>query len=264
MSLRYPVSASYGLLLAASATLLGGCAVYAPTVPATPVLEKNQVEASVSLRMLVAPEATLAWAPTSHLLVVGEGAVQGSNGSYTTQGQTINYKDYHRQGGLGLGYYRAPTATSPAYLAVVGGVGFASTRLHAEDLEVASPWLPFPFPVYAGEYQANYRRYYGQVYAAWPRPERRVMAGVSLRGTLVDYSRLTLNDSTFSPTNRVFLEPTAFVRFGRGPLKLQLTGGFSLPLTGNGNDPSNKRTAPTSFLFSGGLVFRPDLLKKRQ
>ncbi|MDO7877269.1 hypothetical protein Q5H93_21165 [Hymenobacter sp. ASUV-10] len=263
MPSRYPKGFYRFSGLVASVGLLGGCAVYAPTVPATPVLEKGQVEASLSLRMLIAPEATVAWAPTSHLLVVGEGAMQGSDGSYTTQGQTITYKDYHRQGGLGLGYYRAPTATSAAYLAAVGGVGFASTRLHAEDVEVASPWLPFPFPVYAGEYQASYRRYYGQVYAAWPHPERRVMAGVSLRGTVVDYSSLTLNDSSFTATNRAFLEPSAFVRFGRGPLKFQLTGGFSLPLTGNRNDPSDKRTAPTSFLFSGGLVFRPDLLKKR-
>lgn len=258
-----PLFATRPVMLAASTLLLSGCAIYAPTVPATPVLEKNQVEASVSLRMLIAPEATLAWAPTDHLLVVGEGAVQSSTGSYTTQGQTINYKDYHRQGGFGLCYYRAPTATSAAYLAAVGGVGFASTRLHAEDIEVASPWLPFPFPVYAGEYKASYRRYYGQLYAAWPHPGRRVMAGVSLRGTVVDYSQLTLNDSTFAPTNRVFLEPSAFVRFGRGPVRFQLTGGFSLPFTADRDDPSDKRTAPTSFLFSAGLVFRPDLLKKQ-
>ena len=250
------------VLLAGVALLLGSCAVYAPTIPATPLLEKKQVEVVASLRSLVAFDGSVAWAPTTHLLVVGEAAALQNNGSYSDQSVDLTYTDYHRQGGLGLGYYQAPTATRPAYWAAVGGVGFASTSLHAVD--VGPPGFLFiPATEYRGHYQAQYRRYYGQLYAAWPRPQG-LTCGASLRGTVADYTSLTLEGQPIAPVNRVFLEPTFFMRFGQRALRGQVTAGLSLPLSDDRNNPTAKRTAPLSYLFSIGLVIRPDLLLKKQ
>jgi hypothetical protein len=250
-------------LLAAGALLLGGCAIYSPTIPATPLLEKGQVEASVGLRLFAA-EATAAWAPTNHLLVVAEGALRDGQASTTNgQGQTSSYQDYHHQGGVGLGYYHAPTPSAPAYVAVVGGVGFASTRLRADDDELTADWLPQPAPS-TGNYQARYRRYYGQVYIAWPAPQRRVTGGASLRCSALDYTQLTLVGVPFAPASRVFVEPTGFVRFGRGPIRFQLTAGLSLPVSSDQHRATDKRTSTGSVLLGGALVLRPDLFLKQR
>ncbi|MEJ7660402.1 MAG: hypothetical protein WKG07_12690 [Hymenobacter sp.] len=101
--------------------LLSSCAVYAPTVPATPLLTRGQGQLTASLRGINALEAGAAWAPTSHLLLTAEAAFQSSTTTETTNNVTTTYPDYHRQLSLGLGYYRAPTARSAWYLAAVGG-----------------------------------------------------------------------------------------------------------------------------------------------
>lgn len=253
--LRY----SLGFPLAGVA-LLSGCAVYAPTVPSTPLLTaKGQVELTAGLRGLNSLEAGGAWSPATHWAVIGESALQSSTTETTTNNVTTTYRDYHRQAGLGLGYYRVLLA-SRLYWAAVGGAGFAAVSLHSIDFAIASPYLPLPFPYISGHYQAQYRRYYGQLYVAQPLGER-FTGGVSVRGTWVDYSQLTLDGQSVEPTNRFFLEPTLFMRFGRGPIQAQGTLGLSLPTSGDKDNPLNKRTAPVSGLVSIGVVFRPDLLR---
>ena len=53
-----------------SAAVLSGCAVYVPTVPSTPLVQKGQVELTAGLRSFTSLEAGAAWAPTAHLLLV--------------------------------------------------------------------------------------------------------------------------------------------------------------------------------------------------
>lgn len=249
--------------------LLSGCAIYVPTIPATPLLKKGQVEVTAGLRGFASLEAGAAWSPAPHLLLLGESALLASTTTITTGGtapavgSTATYHDAHRQAGLGVGVYRAPTATSKWYLAAVGGLGFASRSLHSIDYEIASVYLPIPLPYYSGHYEARYRRYYGQLYLAQALSER-LTEGFSLRSTWVDYTRLTLDGQTLRPTNRGFLEPTFFLRLGKGPIQGQGTFGFSFPTGGAKNDPLNKRTAPVSSLFGISVLVRPDLLVRRR
>lgn len=237
--------------------LLGGCAVYVPTVPSTPLLTQNQVEITAGLRGLNSLEVAAAWAPSAHLLLAGESAFQASTTETTTNNVTNTYHDAHRQVGLGLGYYQAPSARSAWYLAAVGGVGFASVSLHSLDVAVL---YILPVPVISGRYEARYFRYYGQVYAARPLGTL-VTGGASVRGTLVDYQRLTYEGQPFVPTNRFFIEPTLFARVGHGVVQGEGTLGLSLPTGGNKDNSFNLCTAPVSMLVSVGIIFRPDLLK---
>jgi hypothetical protein len=250
-------------LVLAAGLLLGGCAVYVPTVPSTPLLAKNQVEITAGLRGVNSLELDAAWAPTHHLLLAGESAFQGSTNETTTNNVTTTYHDAHRQVSLGLGYYQAPTERSAWYLAALGGVGFASVDLHSVDFGIISIYLPLPLPYASGHYEARYFRYYGQVYAARPLGPL-VMGGASLRGTLVDYNRLDFDGQAVAPTNRFFIEPTLFMRIGHGVVQGQGTLGLSLPTSGDARNPINKRTAPVSGLISVGVIFRPDLLKQRE
>ena len=252
----------HGLRRLALAALLPGatgCAVYVPTIPATPLITKGQAELTGDVRSLISAEVGAAYAPTNHLLISAESGFQSSEGSMDNPPNQLSYHDYHRQVGLGLGYYRAPAAAGQPYWAALVGVGFASTVVHALDFKVPSPYLPFPFPYYVGRYDAQYLRYYGQVYVALPASGGPTF-GASLRGTVVDYTHLTLDDVAIAPTNRVFLEPTVFLRAGQGALRGFATVGFSLPVNGNSSNPINARTAPWSGLVGAGLVLRPDLL----
>ena len=249
--------ATYSLALS---LLLSSCAVYVPTVPSTPLLTKNQVEITAGLRGLNSLEVDAAWAPTAHLLLAGESALQGSTTETTTNNVTTTYHDSHRQVGLGLGYYQAPTAHSAWYLAAVGGVGFASVDLHSLDVLVN---FIIPLPYISGRYEAKYFRYYGQLYAARPLSSF-ITGGASVRGTLVNYQRLTYEGQTLEPTNHFFIEPTLFVRVGHGVMQGEGTLGLSLPTGGDKNNPLNPRTAPVSTLVSVGIIFRPDLLGHKQ
>jgi hypothetical protein len=245
------VKTHYAAYLSGLSLLFGGCAVYVPTVPSTPLLTKKQVEITAGLRGLNSLEVDAAWAPTAHLLLAGESAFQASTTETTTNNVTSTYHDYHRQVGLGLGYYQTPSARSAWYLAAVGGVGFASTRFYGIDI--------FPLPSTSGFYEARYFRYYGQAYAARPLGAL-ATGGASVRGTLVDYQHLTYEGQPLVPTNRFFIEPTLFVRVGHGVVQGEGTLGVSLPTGGNSGNSLNPRTAPVSMLVSVGIIFRPDLL----
>jgi hypothetical protein len=139
----------------------------------------------------------------------------------------------------------------------VGGIGFATVSLHSLDVAV---FYILPLPVVSGRYEAQYLRYYGQVYAARPLGAL-VTGGASVRGTLVDYKRLTYEGQPLVPTNRFFIEPTLFVRVGHGVVQGEGTLGLSLPTAGSKENPFSTRTSPVSTLVSVGVIFRPDLLK---
>ena len=247
--------------------LLSSCvAVYVPTTPSTPLLEKGQVEVTAGLRGFRYAEVGAAWSPLPHVLVTGELAADASKSTSSTtnsQGVTTEYRDSHRQGGIGLGLYRPTDATRRTYLAVMGGVGWGrSTFFAADDYRAASVFFPFPLPTRQGVYDATYRRYYGQVYLAGPPDDNGPQFGASLRSVWVDYTRLTYADQPIVPSNRFFVEPSLFLRFGHGILQYYATAGLSLPLNRDPANPANGRTSSRSYLVGGGIVLRPDLLKR--
>jgi hypothetical protein len=249
----------FAFALAGSA-LFSSCAVYVPTVPSTPLVRKaNDVEITAGLRSLSSLEASAAWAPTSRLLLTAEGAMQDSNGSETRNNVTTNYTNTHRQFGLGLGTYRLLGPDSSAYLGAVGGVGFAAASIHDNQLEGYFLIIPLFGPLI--HFEANYLRYYGQVYAA--NQDGVLTYGASARATFVDYTRLKRNGEDIASGNHFFLEPTLFMRFGRGPFQGQATLGVSMPLTASRFNPDHRNLAPATTLIGAAVVFRPHLLRKR-
>lgn len=251
MSLKLLLSGLAGSLL------LSACSVYAPTVPATPLLTQGQVQVSAGLRGLNSLELGAAWAPTRHLLLSAESGFQSSTTTTTINNVTASYDDFHRQVSLGAGYYRA--APSGWYLAALGGAGYASTQLHSVDVGLL---YILPIPIISGQYEARYFRYYGQVYAALP-AQGVATLGFSLRNTYVDYMRLALDGTSVEPAAHFFAEPSLFVKLGTGPVQALGTVGLSLPWHRDAGSPFASETAPTSSLVGLTLLFRPDLLRGR-
>ena len=251
--------------LLAGAALLGGCvSAYVPTAPPTPLIDKGQVEVAAGLRSLHYAEASVAWSPLPHVLLLGEAAIDMAN----TQPQDTsraNYHDRHSQGNLGVGLYGHPGANK-SYLAVLAGMGWGHNSFFAEDdYKPASIFLPLPLPTHLGVYDTRYRRYYGQVYFAEAEPARGPRVGGSLRVVGLDFTYYTYSGGSVAiAKNRLLFEPTVFVRFGRGALRYFTTAGFSLPAHADAANPYDKRVVSQSYLFSGGVIFRPDLLKKRR
>lgn len=250
-------------LLLASAALLSSCAaVYVPTTSSTPLLEKGQVEITAGLRNVRYAEAQAAWSPVPHVLLTGEVAGdigKGTSSSTNAQGVSTKYVDSHGQGGLGLGLYTS--SAKRGYLALMSGIGWGHTNFFAfDDYKPASIFFPFPLPTREGIYDARYRRYYGQVYFASPEDSNGPRIGGSLRTVWLDYSRLTYSDVPIVPSTHFYVEPSAFLRFGQGPLQFYTTVGVSMPLSGDRSNPSDNRTSSTSYVISAGVVLRPDLL----
>jgi hypothetical protein len=249
--------------LATSLALLNSCAVYVPTIPSTPLVEAGQVEVTACLRGFNSLEAGVAWSPAPHLLLSTEAAWQPNSQSTIVSNVTTTYNDSHRQVGFGVGAYRAATARSPLYLAAVGGVGFASMELHSVDVGILSAYVPLPVPVQGAYYQASYRRYYGQLYAAYK--TEGISGGLSVRGTWVDYTRLLADGLPIAPAARFFLEPTLFLRTRPGgAVQGQFTLGISAPVGRQPTELRAQRTAPASMLIGAGVVFRPDMLWHRE
>ena len=230
-------------------------AVYVPTVPSTPLLRnKGEVEITAALRGLSSLEAGAAWSPAPQLLVAGEAALQSSEGSETRNNVTTAYRNFHRQAGLGIGTYRLLGPDQSLYLGALGGIGLATARVYDSNIDL----LFFTAPV---QYQARYLRYYGQLYLAQQGP--RVSYGFSVRGTFVDYRKLLRDGAPIEPLSRFFLEPTLFLRVGRGALQGVATIGISLPNRRDPQNPDNPNLSPSSTLVSAGVVLRPHFLRPR-
>lgn len=249
---------SLGLPLAGTA-LLTGCAVYVPTVPGTPLLRsKGAVEITAAVGNPNTAEAGAAWAPAAHLLVTGEAALQAGNDSQTSNNVTTTHHSLHRQGGLGLGTYRLLGKDESVYLGAVGGVGIAAADLYYPSVAVAFI-LPVPGPDI--HYEASYWRYYGQVYVAHQGP--RVSYGLSVRNTWANYRRLVRDGVPVALRTQSFLEPTLFVRVGRGAIQGLGAIGFSSPGRVDHQNPDTENLAPATTLLSVGVVVRPQLFGHR-
>ena len=249
-----------------AATCLTGCATaYVPTVPATPLLKRGEVEITAGLRSVVFLETTAAWSPLPHLLLTGELAgTSNETATRTSQGVTTTYRNTQRQGTVGLGYYATPKGPPGTYLAVVGGVGWSQANFFGDDDHLGAAYVPvIPFVVRAGYYDVRYRRYYGQFYCAIPLNESESRGGFSLRAVALDYTRLTFAGRPLTPSNRVFLEPSLFFRSRPGPLRGFATFGLSLPLRSDARNFADARTSNWSGLISGGVILRPDLLLRQ-
>jgi hypothetical protein len=137
-----------------------GCAVYVPTVPSTPLLRnKGELEVTAAIRNLSSFEAGAAWSPTGRLLLAAEGASQASQGSETRNNVTTNYRNTHRQVGLGIGTYRLLGPNQSVYLGAIGVVGYARAKVYDSNIERFLLVIPLFEPLV--EYKANYIRYYG-------------------------------------------------------------------------------------------------------
>jgi len=234
--------------------VVSGCAVYVPTVPSTPLLRnKGEVEATIAVRNLSSLEAGAAWSPVSHVLLTGEAALQTSKGSETYNNVTTNYRNVHRQVGIGVGTYRLLGKDQSTYLGIVGGVGVANVDVYNTRV------LPYPTPVV--RYQASYLRYYGQGYVA--RQNAWGSYGMSLRGTVVDYRQLLRAGVPLDTAAHFFVEPTLFVRVGRGALQAVGTLGFSIPSYLVPLNTERRIMSPVTSLVSVGVVVRPHLLWRK-
>ncbi len=228
-----------------------------PVVLNTPLLQKKgDVEVTAGLRNIVGFEGAAAWSPAPHLMVVAEGASQSGSGSETRNDTTFSYRNVQRQGGLGLGTYWLVGEGRTTHVAAIGGVGLTKADIYDKNFEGLFIFIPIYGPLV--RYQANYLRYFGQVQVV--QQGSLVSYGVSVRGTLLDYSRLLRNGVPIAPPTRFFLQPTLLLRVGRGAVQGQATFGVSIPGRANRDNPDNGTLAPSPTLLGLGVVLRPHLL----
>ena len=230
---------------------LAGCAVYVPTVPSTPLVEKGQIEVTAGVRNLTSLEMGAAWSPVPHLLVSGEAALQRIEDEQLKNRVSVPNVESHKQVGLGIGTYALTTGAKPLYLAAVAGFGIAKADVHEANLFGPND-----------RFQAQYWRYYAQFYLA--HPSEQWTWGASMRGTWVAYQQLLQEGEAVASAATFYLEPHLFLRYGTGPLQGYATLGISQPV---GHDLTANRStmrvlAPTSSLLSVGVVFKPHLLSK--
>lgn len=228
-----------------------GCAVYVPTVPSTPLLEKGQMEISAGIRSISSLEAGAAWSPVAHILLSGETAIQHIKDEQTQNGVAFSNVESHQQVGIAMGVYTLTKGVKPVYLAAMAGIGTARADVH--EVHLFGP---------NDRFEAQYRRYYGQLYFAQLEPG--LVWGASVRGAWVDYQQLLRQGDPVMPTARFYLEPHFFVRRGEGPLQGYATLGVSLPVTHEaaGDHSTNGMLAPTSTLLGLGVIFKPYLLQR--
>ena len=239
---------AFRLLARAYLSFLSGCAVYSPTVPSTPLVQKGGVEVTASMRTLLSLDGNVAYSPIHHLLLSGEGAIRRGGGNKVVNGIKTEFVDVHHQAALGIGTYHEFGPDGVFYAAAVGGVGVAAVNVHNGLLGTLS------------EYTATYTRYYGQVYVA--QRGQFFSGGLSMRVNWLSFNDLSLDNMPVIPIARCYFEPSLFLRAGKGALQTQVTLGISMPdRLSSAYDA--KSLAAKSSLVSLGLVFRPALLKKR-
>ena len=103
------------------------------------------------------------------------------------------------------------------------------------------------------------------MYISSPESEKGPRFGGSFRTVWLDYTHFAYaGQPAVLPNMRVLVEPSVFMRFGRGALRYYATAGLSLPCTTNPANPYDNRVASRSYLFGGGFILRPDLLHHRE
>ena len=233
--------------------------MYVPATPSTPLLRsQGEVEVTAGFRPQGSLEASAAWVPAASLLLTVEGSVQQSSGSETHNSVTTDFESLHKQAGVGIGTYRLLGVDKSVYLGAIGGFGLSSASIYDTHFD------PLGF-LFGGSrlahYQASYQRYYGQLYVAKTTPL--LSYGASLRTTFVHYSELTRNDVPISTPTNFYVEPTLFMRIGRGAWQGQATLGFSQPNSIDRNSPDHTNVSPATMITSVGVVLRPHLLGHR-
>ena len=244
----------------AGAWLFSSCAVYLPATPSTPLLRsQGEVEVTASALPPGKLEVSAAWVPAASILLTLEaGMLQTSNDEV---GNNANSEDQnqHRQVGVGFGTYRLLRADKSVYLGIVGGMGISWASIY--DGEFDSHLVAFTRSPQLTLYKAAYQRSYCQLYVA--KTSRLLSYGASLRSTFVHYRTLTRNDVPITSTASFYLEPTAFMRIGRGAWQGQIVLGTSLPNAVDANSPDMANVSPFSMITSVGIVLRPHLLRHR-
>lgn len=252
---RFPMFALAG------AALLGGCAVYVPATPSTPLLRsQGEVEVTASLRPQGSFETSAAWVPAGHLLLTAEGSLQQGSGSETRGNVTTDFQSLHKQAGVGVGTFRLLGADQSGYLGAVAGLGLASASVYDNHFDPLG--LLFGGANQLVHYQASYQRYHGQVYVAKTTPL--LSYGASVRGTFVHYSRLMRDATPISTPTNFYFEPTVFLRIGRGAWQGQVVLGFSQPNRVDRDSPDYTNVSPATTITSVGVVLRPHLLGYHQ
>ena len=255
------ILSTFPLFVLVGVAFLSGCAVYVPATPSTLLLRsQGEVEVTASVRPQGGLETSAAWVPARYLLLTAEGSVQQGDGSETHNGVTTEYQNLHKQIGMGVGTYRLLGTDQSVYLGALGGFGLAAASIYDSHYD------PFDFlfggTKHLAHYQAAYQRYYGQLYVAKTTPL--LSYGASLRTTFVHYSELTRNDMPITTPTKFYIEPTVFMRIGRGAWQGQATLGFSQPNTMDRSSPDRRNVSPATTITSFGVVLRPHLLKQRK
>ncbi|MCC2547671.1 hypothetical protein LJY25_14545 [Hymenobacter sp. BT175] len=219
------------ITILAAGLLAGGCGVYVPVLPHTPLAQhKGEVEASAYAN-LAAGQVNVAYSPLNHLVVTSGGSLSLGRG----------YSWYARQGEVGLGTY-AVSDNGQWFIYGLGGYG--GTAVSKVNNEAHGPKL---------DYESRYHRYFSQVHGGFQVPG--VVVGLAVRVTSVDYTRLTLNEAAIvAPSPTLYWEPTGFIRLGNGPVQMQGTLGISGPL--QSGFPSTS-LAPRATIMGVGVVIRP-------
>ncbi|MDQ2771544.1 MAG: hypothetical protein M3Y54_13725 [Bacteroidota bacterium] len=249
------------LILVLAGSALSSCAVYQPATPSTPLL-RSQGEAEVTAAVLPPGklEVSAAWVPATSILLTVEGSVLQTGGNDSGSSANSEDQNQHRQAGVGFGTYRLLRADKSVYLGIVGGMGISWASIYSGEFD--SNTLAFSRNQQLTLYEATYQRSYCQLYVA--KTVRLLSFGASLRSTFVHYRTLTRNEVPISAAASFYLEPTLFLRFGRGKWQGQATVGLSEPNAIDHQSPDYAKVSPISAIVSGGVVFRPDLRKHRE
>lgn len=278
------------LLIALGATALGlsGCGVYAPYIPATPVVERGQVEMKLSLaplraiqrsnwndRKAKAPpaEGYLALSPLPHVLAVISG---GSNFANAIRPDVTRcYRE--RQADVGLGYYTRPSGAW--YVAGLAGIGWGHTDLSYRESSSGSFFsIGGSSPhKYTTQYAAPYRRIFVQAYAVIDDSTTKTKFCFFGRFTQLNYydeiRKTRLRDAvewqqSAVPVNAIatgYLEPGWSLRVGGHAWQLAVEAGLSIPLQRPraGADEDELIAPSRTLMMTVGVVYRPQLWGKR-
>lgn len=239
----------------------GGCTVYAPMQPTMPLLRAaGQAEGTLSVQPNGRVEATAAYAPARHLLLMGGGTVCPKLGTNTFLAS--------RQYELGGGGY-LPLGESWLVNGLAGFGQAVNSRGYSD--------LPIVYGSTHSEYHARYGKLFAQAGAAKLLDNRSF--GFTYRLTQVRFATLTDAQLGELPLDRMLRhEGLFFMRSSwgerrRGRWETLVTAGLSVSSTPRRDDGVNfpsygaaeyqaNRNLLPAFLVSIGVVYQPNWLQK--